>query len=801
MIRPFLLWCIALPCGPASAAPTLTPDDIGTSARIPSVGRVVTYTVRLCAPADQSLEGDFRVSLSVADATVADKALQLKLAAGRHQDIPLRWTPREDGWYRLIFRITATNSKSPCAQVERKVPVTNRPLIFLWFGAPQHFKWCNVPTTIEPKDRDWWLWRGAVPCIWRGGVCYKEWSVEQFAKSYNESPWIAIDEIGPYDETGRKIIAAVREHKRTYPEGCRALWYMGVHDHWREVRDAVDLFVPEVYLNYGANHLGMIDEYVRRTRQVGCMDRMIPGLGINVVEDREKRPTVVPTREDVLRQIRRLKTIAPELPGVGFFTSNAAPGVAEYADELCEQYYVNPVLTLVAGSLQTQLKGDSIELRAALRNHGGMTARKVSVQFGRGYGSGFRSILTQTVATLLPESEATVAASLPLEAGMHAYGLRLVPPHGLAVLNDTLWTMAVRGLSQSASVVYQPPTERPGGGLPLFADAPDGTKLSAACTLGLERPATETVPAAVLPGLPGDAAGVVTWTPKSFPLDQPAAFAMNNSAPSHGATLRAVRNGETLQVTASDYIAILDLAKDQIRSLRVQAGGPELLGSPWSFACTGFSGTQAAQTAELPGGLLVTLPFSNPQAEGFSRYFCYAAAPVIRIERFFRPRARMKVTVSAEGCGMPQRGGVYALQTGVGGPIRRGKLRDSSDYFDLLFGYLGSSPGPDNARLAGWFDFAFTRDGGGGLGVAIERRWEAAHSDVGYDMTRYYDGSDGLSVMNLWGKELWVNEPQTQIVYLLPHGPLALDQPTVVGPAQRLWNHVQSRARPAIVAP
>jgi hypothetical protein len=160
----------------------------------------------------------------------------------------------------------------------------------------------------------------------------------------------------------------------------------------------------------------------------------------------------------------------------------------------------------------------------------------------------------------------------------------------------------------------------------------------------------------------------------------------------------------------------------------------------------------------------------------------------------------MKVTVSAEGCGLRQRGGVYALQPGVGGPIRRGQLRDSSDYCDLLFGYLGASPSPDNARLAGWFDCAFAQDGGGGLGVALERRWEAAHSDVGYDVTRYYDGSDGLSVLNLWGKELAVRAPQTQIVYLLPHGPLALDQPTVVGPAQRLWIHLQTRARAALVA-
>lgn len=246
MNRLFLLWCLAMPCSLASAAATLTRDDIGASARIPSAGRPVTYTVRLRAPADRSLAGDFRVSLEVAEHPVAEKAVHLELAAAEHQDVTLQWTPQADGWYRLTFRAIGPDSTTPRAQVEQDVPVTHRPFMFLWFGSPQHFKWCNVPTTVKPEDRDGWLWRGALPCAWKGGVCYKEWSVEQYTKSYNDSPWIAIDEIGSYDETDRKIIAAVRAHKQAHPTGCRALWYMGVHDYWREVRDAVDLFVPEI---------------------------------------------------------------------------------------------------------------------------------------------------------------------------------------------------------------------------------------------------------------------------------------------------------------------------------------------------------------------------------------------------------------------------------------------------------------------------------------------------------------------------------------------------------------------------
>jgi len=55
-------------------------------------------------------------------------------------------------------------------------------------------------------------------------------------------------------------------------------------------------------------------------------------------------------------------------------------------------------------------------------------------------------------------------------------------------------------------------------------------------------------------------------------------------------------------------------------------------------------------------------------------------------------------------------------------------------------------------------------------------------------------------VLNLWGKELSGSTPQTQIVYLLPHGPLALDQAAAVGPAQRLWNHLQMWGYTALVA-
>lgn len=794
-----LLLPLLLPLAAEAAAPALGPDDVGTSARIPSVGRTVTYTLRLHAPAAAPLAGEFRVALAANGRPVAETRVALQLAAGARQEVPLRWTPRADGWSTLQFTVTPAGGNKPCARLEQTVPVTYKPLSFVWFGAPKGFAWCNVPTTVKPDDRDWWLWHGTLPCAWKPGVCNKDWAAEQFAQDYKRTPWIAIDEVGAYDDLGQKIIAGVRAHKQAYPEGCRALWYMGVHDYWKELRDCVDLFVPEIYLNYGGNHLGRIDEYVQRTREVGCLDRMIPGLGINVIEDKDKKPTVVPSREDVLRQIRHLKTIAPELSGVGFFHAEAAPGVAEYADELCRTYYLDPVLTLAPGSLQARLQRGKLQLSAVVRNVGGMTARNVTLQFGCGYGGQFRVLATKAVTQLAPEGQATVAAVVAAAAGVESYGVRLVAAAGRTLLNDSLWTVAVAGQWPRDTVYYQAPTEAPGPGLPLFAET-GAAPLPVACrATSLGAVPRRVAPAVILPRFPGETRSLATWVPAALPADQPAAFALERAATDR-TPLRLQRSGDLLTACGAGYTAVLDLGKDQLTSLKARADSPELLGSPWAFNCTAFSGFGPAEVTETQAGALVTIPFKSPQAEGFSRYFCYAEAPVVRLERYFAPRAELTVTASSEGCAMPQRGGVYAAQRGVGGPVTRGHLNDSKDYRDLLFGYGGAGPGPRNARLAGWFDCAFTSDGGGGLGVAIERRWEAARSDVGYDVTRYYDGGDSLGVMNLWGKALTVSTPQTQVVYLVVHGPLPLDREGVAAPAQQLWQHVHSPAQPAVVA-
>lgn len=781
------------------AAPLLGPDDVGTTKRIPSVGQEVLYTVRLRAPEGQAVRGEYLVAFDVDQYSVGRWPVSLDLKPGEIEEVLFSWTPTQDGWRELKFRVLPQAGGATVAEVKRTVPVTNRPLYFVWFGAPQRFRWCNVPTTVRPEERDWWLWHGGYPCGWKPGVCNKDWTQAQFAEDYKSSPWIAIDEVGSLDDLGQRIMEAVREHKQAHPDGLRVIWFMGAHDYWRDYADCVDLFVPEIYMNYFGNHLGKFEPYLRTTRATGVTDKMIPGLGINIITDDQKRPTVKPTKADVLRQIRYLKTVAPELNGVGFFTSeSAAPGVAEYGDALCCDYYIKPVLTLVEGSLQARVRGDKLELSALVRNCGGMRAREVQVEVGTSRDGHFSPQAAVALPQPLPAGkEVRVGGTIPLVRGIGEYGVCLPDHGGMTLLSERLLTTVARELPRTGVVLVQPPTGTAASGAPLFADTASSSPGGRVAPLNHAGKAGEAVAAAVVGEGPTRR---LTWVPTELANDGPTYFiALREPLPVAPRMVR--REGDLLAIAGSGCVMTMDLASDQITSLKATPEATELLGGPWRFNCTDWEGFGAATVSEEPGGVTVIVPFDNDQAEGMSKYFVYRNAPVVRIERIFRPKGEAKVTVSIEGAAMPQRGGVYALQGGVGAVVSRGQLRDSTDYSDLLFGYLGESPSAYGADKAGWFDFSFTSDGGGGLGVAIERRWEAAKSEVGYDVTRYYDGGDSLEVRNLWGSELSVGTPQTQVIYLVVHEPLALDQAGVIAPAQRLWDNLHQRAQAVLTTP
>ncbi|MGD9495514.1 MAG: hypothetical protein AB7Y46_04290 [Armatimonadota bacterium] len=723
-VRYAMAMLLALSAG-AGHALVIDPREIGISKMIPASGDTVTWRVPVVNDTQELFEGDVTMTMRVArrgealgEPVAQTQTLTLEAAAdeqslGGRADVSFEWTPSRNGWYRVVFEIPGV------CRVEREIAVTQRDLWFAWFGAPQQFRWCNVPTTVKDEDEAWWLRRGAIPAHWKGGVCYQDRPVEWFVQSWGAHDWIAIDEVGGPGEATDKFIAAWRELHARKPDQWIGVWYMGAHAYWAEIADLVDLFLPEIYLNYRQDHLGQFDAYLRTARAAGVIDRTLPALGINQRKDARGLVIVSPTREDVLRQVRYLKRTAPELRGLAFFNSGAcAPGVAEYADELCGRYYVQPVLTIENVAEPIALTKDGTRATASIRNVGGMDAEAGAVEWCVGRPEAGARLVLQRLPHLGVGERTAVSVRLPGGPAGWPLQLRIVPGETYTVLDGR------------AQLVRDPSVPQP-----------------------------------------------------EYAAAFPAGGAPVGSPPTHE------RDGERLVVTNDAWRVGLDLAADAIASI-VPAGGGEILREPWVLSAAGHEGIGEARMQQQPGALAVTIPWDSPHASGESQYIFFRESRAIRIARVWRPKGEVTLSGAGDRCGLFQRGGTYALQPGVGGPVRRGSLQDGDRYRDLLFGYLGEHPRPDNADRAGWIDFSYG-DASGGMGVAIDCRWAGA-AMKSYDVTRLYDGADWLEVLYVWGTEATFAEPQTSCIWLLPHGPLDLADEAVTSPAQALWRYLHA---------
>ena len=779
---------------PAEGKIVIDASNIGTSSMIPVQGESVTWLVPLLNDSEERRRGEVHVTMRVARRGAAlsepiGLSLSLDLGPAEQTDARFEWTPARNGWFDLVFELD-----EPYCRVTRNIAVTARRFYFVWFGSPKDFQWCNVPTTVKPEDEAWWLRRGAIPAAWKGGVCYKKWPVERFVESWGDRDFIAIDEVGGPGETTDKFIEAWTRLKREKPDQWIAVWYMGAHPHWADVKHLVDLFVPEVYLNYHGNHLGAFDAYLKIAREAGVIGQVIPSLGINQIEDKKtKRITNSPTKADVLRQFRHLKRSAPELNGIGFFTSNsAAPDVAEYADRLCGQYYIKPVLTLSGLPRPLGVSGTpsapNRTATAQVTNVGGMDADQVTGEWVWGHPE-TGAQLTQQVKGTLPVGETTTfTLDIRPGTGWTPLCFRLMRNDDYTILDGEV---TVKVLHDDG----EPATERimPGPAIPTatvrFVDLDQPGRYSAfeLSTAGARTP----LPCATLPAMPGTRLSTAVFPAAGDPRREHLVL-LETGTPQPAAAPAHERKSDVLHVRNRYYEADLDLTHNTLTRLGPVGGMDNLLRGPWRLSAKGHSGFAEPEIQELPGCLVVSVPFESEDASGASQYVFLDYSPVIRIARSWQPRHDVTLGNASDRCELFQKGGTFALQRGIGGVVQRGRLRDGSDYRDLLFGYLGSRPSAENADKAGWLDMSYgAPDADGGLGVAIGYRWP--DSDMrSYDVTRLYDASDWLEVLYLWGKEKTFSRPQASCVYLIPHRRLDFTDPAVIPPAQTLWKQIHA---------
>ena len=332
---------------------------------------------------------------------------------GREARAAVAWQPENNGRYLLTAECPGGG------EVTAEVPVLQRRLYLAWYGAAhaERLKWVNVAMNTEGLAAERWIERGAIPLTWAGGYCYKEKTEDEFVQYWNDalrgSPTgLAIDEFGcDYGgEVDQKMAAALRRVKAEHPEAFLLVWNAGALQDvlMAGYRVGADLVLPETYMQYLGWDYGVFDRTAEQARGGGIADKTIFGLCTTT----DKGGV---TKEQLEEQFRYIRRVAPEFPGVGFFHSaTLAPGMIEWADELCYRYFIAPVLWLQRQPERTWL----------LRNIGGMDATNVIVRWqpvgpGQGtamflsrVGAGSAVVLTAPAGAAEPTVEAPAGCTV-----------------------------------------------------------------------------------------------------------------------------------------------------------------------------------------------------------------------------------------------------------------------------------------------------------------------------------------------------------------------------------------------------
>ena len=203
-------------------------------------------------------------------------------------------------------------------------------------------------TVIGPtKPEDWRYWRTQGVVMGVGHTWYDllrspiETAVDNLVgQNYgaNPRPVVMIDEFG-FDYGGRmdeKSAQILRQTKRRKPELALAVWEMRgpIPKVLAEAyRDVADLVMMESYVG-DKNQYWWIASQVWSARRYGILAKTIVVLGVG--KGGNPGENWAQTKQELEQQIRFVRLIAPESPGVGFFGGSAE--LLAGADALCARF-------------------------------------------------------------------------------------------------------------------------------------------------------------------------------------------------------------------------------------------------------------------------------------------------------------------------------------------------------------------------------------------------------------------------------------------------------------------------------
>lgn len=317
--------------------------DISISKMYPVAGKKVKLSAKIHNKGAITAE-NVDVSVNAIDGNGKKKTLYSNVIPavkpGTESIITFDWTPGKTGKYNVDIAIDPKNKLSEINKKNNRtgldISVVEKDVYFLWYGDPVELKYANVPQTrFNIKE---WQRRGAIAGSF-GGVkgdqtkCYFKMPQDGFDA-------VLVDEIGGMNGV-QPFFDMLTKLKKKHPDFFIAVWLAaGITKELKKlVKDGViDLLIFERYIGVGGDFEKSIRGNIKQAREFDCIDKTIIGLGSGAKYANFESPQ---THADFLeKQIKLIRKEAPEMPGVGFFTSGTLPGVKEQLDEMCYKYFI-----------------------------------------------------------------------------------------------------------------------------------------------------------------------------------------------------------------------------------------------------------------------------------------------------------------------------------------------------------------------------------------------------------------------------------------------------------------------------
>ena len=106
----------------------------------------------------------------------------------------------------------------------------------------------------------------------------------------------------------------------------------------KAVKDGViDLLMPEMYYTWNGKIDGL-KAAIERFRELGILDKTVFGLA--TAANYAGYGNAQQHAEFLEKQIALIRKLAPESPGLAFYSNSTLPGVKEAVDDLCRKYYL-----------------------------------------------------------------------------------------------------------------------------------------------------------------------------------------------------------------------------------------------------------------------------------------------------------------------------------------------------------------------------------------------------------------------------------------------------------------------------